>query len=318
MNNIVSIIIPVYNAEKYLNRCIESVISQTYNNIEILLIDDGSTDKSGEICDIYAKNDSRIKVVHKKNSGVSDSRNLGIAEAKGKYIYFIDSDDYIDNNMIEELINNIGEVDIIKSSRRAIKGNKEKEISINGEYSSEQFVKQVISGNIGGHCWGYLFSRDIIKDLTFDTNTFCMEDTIFTINCVLRAKKIKCIDSCFYNHVINPNGITCSKDKVLDNVKSYNYSIDKIKELLNKNDIFYDNLLLEKKIAIIEAEIGKSQGIKQIKNVVDDIYSMLDNISSKNISKKYYLFIYLIKKKNYIGLWMYYGARRIIKKIYKG
>lgn len=105
MNNteLISVIIPVYNVEKYLNQCIESIINQTYKNLEIILIDDGSTDNSGEICENYSKKDPRIKVIHQKNSGVSSARNKGIDIATGKYINFIDSDDYIEEDMIEYL-----------------------------------------------------------------------------------------------------------------------------------------------------------------------------------------------------------------------
>ena len=101
--DIISIIVPVYNVEKYLDKCIDSIINQTYKNIEIILIDDGSTDQSSAICDKYSKLDKSIKVIHKKNGGISDARNEGTKITTGSYLMFIDSDDYIDSNMIEEL-----------------------------------------------------------------------------------------------------------------------------------------------------------------------------------------------------------------------
>ena len=104
INNIkVSIILPVYNCETYLNRCLDSLLNQTFENIEIIAINDGSTDRSLEILDIYAKNDNRIKVINKKNTGVSDTRNIGLDESKGDYIVFVDSDDWIELNMIEDM-----------------------------------------------------------------------------------------------------------------------------------------------------------------------------------------------------------------------
>jgi len=96
-----SVIVPVYNAEKYLDKCIQSILNQDYKNIEVILIDDGSLDNSGNICDEYAKVDSRVKVVHKKNGGVSSARNCGIDIATGEFIMFVDSDDYIEYNMIQ-------------------------------------------------------------------------------------------------------------------------------------------------------------------------------------------------------------------------
>ena len=103
LNELISIIVPVYNVEKYLKKCIDSILNQTYSNIEILLIDDGSTDNSGIICDNFKKRDSRIKVVHKKNSGVSSTRNYGLDLATGKYISFVDSDDFVECDFIENL-----------------------------------------------------------------------------------------------------------------------------------------------------------------------------------------------------------------------
>ena len=100
---LISVIVPVYNVEKYLEKCIDSIINQTYQNLEIILVDDGSTDGSGKICDEYSRKDNRIKVIHKENGGLSDARNIGIKNANGGLIGFIDSDDYITENMFEVL-----------------------------------------------------------------------------------------------------------------------------------------------------------------------------------------------------------------------
>ena len=107
--DLISVVIPVYNTEKYLKECIDSVINQSYNNLEIILVDDGSTDNSLEICNKYADMDKRIKVIHKNNGGLSDARNVGIENANGKYITFVDSDDFIENDMYELLYNDVCE-----------------------------------------------------------------------------------------------------------------------------------------------------------------------------------------------------------------
>lgn len=107
--SLVSVIVPVYNAEKYLKKCMESILKQTYENIELILINDGSIDKSLDICNQFSKRDRRIRVIDKDNSGVSDTRNLGIMLAKGKYLCFVDSDDYIEENYIEKMILNTDE-----------------------------------------------------------------------------------------------------------------------------------------------------------------------------------------------------------------
>ncbi|MCR5704433.1 MAG: glycosyltransferase, partial [Eubacterium sp.] len=110
-NKKVSIIVPVYNVEKYLPTCIDSLVNQSYQNLEIILVDDGSKDRSGEICDEYARQDQRIIVIHKENGGLSDARNAGIDKASGDYLAFIDSDDWVDNSMIEKMILKIKETD---------------------------------------------------------------------------------------------------------------------------------------------------------------------------------------------------------------
>ncbi|WP_322018790.1 glycosyltransferase [Clostridium butyricum] len=101
---LISIIVPIYNMQKYLRKCLDTLIKQTYDKLEIILVDDGSTDSSGVICDEYLLKDNRIKVIHKENAGVSDARNVGIAIAKGEYIGFVDPDDYIELNMYEKLL----------------------------------------------------------------------------------------------------------------------------------------------------------------------------------------------------------------------
>ena len=103
-NSLISVVVPVFNVEKYLSRCIDSIINQTYRNLEIILVDDGSSDKCPQICDSYALKDKRIKVMHKKNEGVSEARNVGLHASKGKYISFIDSDDYINEFMFEKMV----------------------------------------------------------------------------------------------------------------------------------------------------------------------------------------------------------------------
>ena len=100
----ISVIVPIYNVEQYLKKCIESIISSTYANLEIILVDDGSTDGSGKICDEFQAKDKRIRVVHKKNGGLSDARNVGLEIARGEFVSFIDSDDYIDSEMFEEVL----------------------------------------------------------------------------------------------------------------------------------------------------------------------------------------------------------------------
>ena len=119
----ISLVVPIYNVEKFLGQCIESIINQTYNDIEIILVDDGSTDNSGKICDEYKSIDNRIRVIHKVNGGLSSARNAGMRIAQGEYICFIDSDDYIDSQMLEIMKKQIKNADIVICGKEDIWGN---------------------------------------------------------------------------------------------------------------------------------------------------------------------------------------------------
>ena len=133
MEDLISVIVPIYNVEKYINRCIDSIIEQTYTNLEIILVDDGSTDNSGSICDEYAKKDNRIKVIHKENGGVSSARNVGLDTAIGQYITFVDSDDYIEKKYCEILLKTLKKqkADCVACGYNRIYKNKEEKMSMN-------------------------------------------------------------------------------------------------------------------------------------------------------------------------------------------
>lgn len=150
--NLISIIVPVYNIEEYLPRCIESILAQTYTNLELILVDDGSTDKSGEICDKYAKEDNRVRVHHKKNGGSSSARNMGIQLAKGQYLGFVDSDDYIEADMYKRMMEAVVSdgCNIVQVARDEIddKGNLMQAICEMPKktirYSAEDFLKELL------------------------------------------------------------------------------------------------------------------------------------------------------------------------------
>ena len=173
-DELVSIIIPVYNAEKYLEECLESVVNQTYHNLEIILIDDGSTDKSGKICDEYAQKDSRIKVIHKQNEGISQARNIGIEMAKGEYIQFVDSDDYVDLDLVETAYSlaRKNEADIVCFSHYTVKES-ENEIIQESEdilkvLSPMEALKELLlDRKIRNFPWEKLWKRKLFDGIVF-------------------------------------------------------------------------------------------------------------------------------------------------------
>ena len=165
----ISVIVPIYNTEKYLARCIESILCQTYTNLEIILVDDGSTDKSGDICDFYARKDNRVKVVHKKNGGLSDARNYGLKYATGEYISFVDSDDYITENLYTDLLPYMEQkYDMIKFKIAKVdeQGNvlEKNYTPLFEEKSGEEAFDILYKADVMTEvAWGYLYKRDFFR-----------------------------------------------------------------------------------------------------------------------------------------------------------
>lgn len=224
--DLITIIVPVYNVEKYINECVDSLISQTYKNIEIILIDDGSMDKSGEICDSYAASDTRIKVIHKQNEGLGFARNTGLKVAQGKFVTFIDSDDKADADLVENLVKGIYEA----NGDTCIGGFKR--ISENGVVGfEERYDKAVFEGKnvydnlfarmlgsapnkhdaIRMSVWNVMYSMDIVRthNIEFPSErVFISEDIIWDSEYYKYAKRAIVIDSTAYNYRITPGSLT--------------------------------------------------------------------------------------------------------------
>ena len=213
---IISIIVPVYNVEKELGRCLESIINQTYKNIEVILVDDGSIDRSPEICDKYAVKDKRITVIHKKNEGLSDARNDGIRISHGSYIMFVDSDDYIENDACEKLLSGITpDIDIVVGACKRINGDKtiilrHSNIEEEKVYTAKEFTILSIKNSewYAPVCFN-MYRRDFLfeNDIFFESG-ICFEDTNIQIKMFGSANKIQYVDYAFYNYIIRPGTLS--------------------------------------------------------------------------------------------------------------
>lgn len=199
--SLISIIIPIYNAEKYLNKCIDSIIMQTYKNLEIILVNDGSTDTSGTICDNYAATDNRIKVHHKPNGGVSSARNAGIDAAQGEFIAFVDSDDYIDSDMYERLHRRITETngDICICGVRQISHKETVLINVPNEHEMdiEKFIENFCNDPYNyffyiASPYSKLYKRDKINNNRFPNHISYAEDLWFNADYIKICKEGAC------------------------------------------------------------------------------------------------------------------------------
>ena len=213
MNNLISIIIPVYNVEKYLDKCINSVVNQSYTNLEIILVNDGSTDNSPAICNKWADKDSRIKVINKANGGLSDARNAGLIAASGTFVAFIDSDDYIEPDMYEKLINTIhqAESDIALCKFRYVYETEQYSVCSADsfditEYTTFDAMSSLIDDRIKQVVWNKLYKVELIKDIMFDVGKF-HEDEFWSYKAIGNSSKIAEIDYTGYNYLQRANSI---------------------------------------------------------------------------------------------------------------
>lgn len=216
---LVSIIVPVYNVEQYLIRCVDSILNQSYKNIEIILVNDGSTDQSLEVCKVLEKKDSRIKVINQQNLGLSEARNAGLKYATGDYIGFVDSDDYIENRMIENLLLNAEKNNADVSCGRAFihsrdgivrhPNNNPKEIIT--IFNKEELINSYLNGPITMAAWDKLYKKETLNGIYFDKNIF-NEDADFILKLCLANKKFVCDSRKYYHYVKrNEGSLTGSK-----------------------------------------------------------------------------------------------------------
>lgn len=237
MNPLISIIVPVYNVEKYLPKCLDSIMNQTYKNLEIILVDDGSTDNSGIICDKYSEGDRRIKVIHKENGGLSDARNKGLDIAKGEYVGFVDSDDYIAEDMYEYLYAFILENNLDVAMCASCDVYEDKIIYPKNFESiildkKEKIIENIFINPFGGAAVSVcskLFKYDVIKNIRFDFGK-TYEDVYFLLKWIANTNNFGRGDKVKYYYVQRGESITHQKfynDKILDVVDGYkkNYKI---------------------------------------------------------------------------------------------
>ncbi len=202
----ISVIVPVYNAEKYLDRCVESIVAQTYKNLEIILVDDGSTDNSPAICDAWAKKDSRIRVIYKKNGGVSSARNAGLDACTGDYIGFADADDWMEPDMYEVLIGNAKRYSADKSScgyiyygQQAVCAPAE---TCRVLQSSDEIRLRIVSGEHNA-VWCAIYSRSVVGDIRFDESLKVAEDWLFNYQVCLKMSSEVIVNTPLYHYEDN-------------------------------------------------------------------------------------------------------------------
>ena len=252
----ISVIVPIYNVEAYLNRCIDSILNQTFTDFECILVDDGSTDRCPQICDEYDKKDKRIRVIHKPNGGLFDARNAGMEIAMGEYLYFLDSDDYVEPCLLEilikEVINSKADVVAFGYRREHVYPNKSYDVKfmpfeyhIGSEKDYLDFIcKILLPYKVSWEVCFKLFKTSIIKNnglKFYDNSIIYAEDLHFFLCYLLNISSIKVIEDVLYHYTVRENSITKStivpkiNEFVKLNVEFYKYiKLKKYRFLLNK------------------------------------------------------------------------------------
>ena len=279
----ISIIVPVYNTEKYLHRCIDSILAQTFTDFELLLINDGSKDNSGKICDEYAAKDSRVRVFHKENGGVSSARNMGLDNAKGEWVTFVDSDDWICNYFLENLIQNSHNTNLVLETSSNISA---KCITYSNKEEITLFFERIDLRSITTP-WGKLFKLDFLgtNNIRFKEDIHSGEDSIFMMDCLFRINTINTVNCSYYKYT-ETNGLSQKKLSYEDIDNILNTIISQIIQLENK----YNIDLLKWKCNIALNFVTKYNTRKNIINLHSEI---------TQIAKKSYIKI-LIENSNYI------------------
>lgn len=274
---LVSIIVPVYKAEKWLHRCVDSILAQTMTDFELLLIDDGSPDRSGEICDEYAAKDNRVRVFHKENGGVSSARQMGLENAIGEYVIHCDPDDWVELNMLEEMTQcakkTQSDMVICDFYQENIDGGgltyyKQDLLPIE---SSSSVLEKLVNLKIHGACWNKLVRRDCLKDITFHPfDLVYAEDELFNIKVLKQNLKVGYLNKAFYHYVQHATSLTSFSDVnvILSRVKE----VKELDKILNNND-FNDFFAIKKEILFNLL----------IKNKLKDYYGLFSEIYPKII-----------------------------------
>lgn len=223
MKNLVSIVVPVYNVEEYLNRCIESIVNQTYKNLEIILIDDGSTDSCPQMCDDWAKKDNRIKVIHKENAGAGMARNTGIDSVTGDYIFFIDGDDYVSVHLVEKCIRCVenqdadvvifGHYDVFEDEKIVEKNINTKYSSFNNKSIRSELLPAMLTYKFGFgmSVWGKMYKAQTVKNLNIrfvSEREIFSEDVYFTIEFLADVNKAIILNDNLYYYSVRENSLS--------------------------------------------------------------------------------------------------------------
>lgn len=335
----VSVIVPIYNADKYLKECIESLLNQTYTNLEIICLNDGSTDSSTKICKELSETDNRIILIEKENTGVSATRNLGLKIASGEYIMFLDADDFLEPNAIEIALNTGIEYGAEIVQFGFFRNNKENKIKSTGNILAEEMQISIINYQkyflpeylkiFATRCvWGKLYKSNIIKNVKFDIDTYFFEDGLFNLYVLENSPKIAYTTEQLYFYRYDANSANNRfKDDI---IKVSKINIKHLKKIIDKKDCYkmkegyrlYNfeclKIIMESYILHEQNDCTRKEKKKIFKKMLmDDLdFDALKKINHKDIKESLFdrIVILLLKINFYNVIYYLFEFRKFIKK----
>lgn len=326
---LVSVVIPVYKVERYLERCVDSVRAQTYANLEIILVDDGSPDRCGEICDAYAREDERIRVIHKENGGLSDARNVGAKEGRGKYLLFVDSDDYISEELIQKTVSAAEETgcDMVLFSHFHVEGGRTEvrgEELPSGQPLELKTEKQLLL--TAPAAWLKLFRREFYErsGIRFPKGLY-YEDLNTMPKFVLTAERIVYLNEPLYYYMVRQDSIMGSKNygknyedmrKVLDDVLKYykdKGAYETYREELEY--LAFSNAYFEPSREIVLADVSTPYLEKARAYIYQTFPDFMKNPYVRRRSRKDRLHMHILNTRQYWLMRLLSGCRQTLEKI---
>ena len=281
MKDLISVVVPIYNVERFLPICIESIISQSYKKLQIILVDDGSTDNCGNICNEYASRDERLEVIHKQNGGLSDARNVGINKAKGEYIAFVDSDNYIEKSMYKDMYNLIDKrkADVCICNFYNVEGNNKILKNPNKgiqEYDKISILKEILlDTKIQSYAWNKLYKKEVFNNIKYPVGRK-YEDIGTTFYILEKCNKIIVTGKPEYYYLNR-------KDSIVNNVNEQTI-IDYIELIIKRYDYIEKNLKeLDKynKYYLAKTLITAYYDIKSLKDIKSETQKLFDKLYEK-------------------------------------
>ncbi len=338
----ISVIVPIYNSEKTLRKCIESIISQTYSNIEIILVNDGSQDSSLDIMKEYNEKDSRIIIINQENKGLSGARNTGIKNATGDYITFIDSDDYIEKDMLKNTIDIFKkyDCDVVRNNYKlAYKDGsvkfkdelqEEKNKLVDITKHKEDIIKKVILGKIQSYSTLLTVKKEILKNnkLLFDEDVLYMEDIVFLFRLLGTIKNMFFVNEPkYYYYQSNSNSLTKNTKSYIKNMNNILIMRQRLEDILIENINNADEYIKMINATYINAFIGYLrttmknkqdyepilQELKKLRET-EDVTNMLQNKNTKVYPMRYRIYILLFEKRKYKTLINIFKSENLLRK----